>query len=206
MTVRTASARPILFSLGMVQAILDDQRTQTRRVIRPEPLGVPASGIRCGWLDDGVQWGFRGEDREWVSPYGSAGDSLWVRETWQQTRQRKSDGERFCLRHPGEGLGDLHYAADGEPDEPPRWRPSIHMPRWASRITLTVTEVRAERLHAITVEDCRAEGILLDRKHARGLFQSLWECINARRGYGWTVNPWVWVVTFRRCRDGAWAR
>jgi len=87
-----------------------------------------------------------------------------------------------------------------------KWKPSIHMPRWASRITLEVTGVRVERVQAITEADAEAEGIAFMRDipdadetlTAKVLFEILWESINAKRGYGWDVNPWVWVVEFRR--------
>jgi hypothetical protein len=145
-------------------------------------------------------------------PYGSLGDRLWVRETWQQTRPRKSDGQRFILRTPAKGCGDLHYAADGEPDEPPKWRPSIYQPRWASRITLEVVSVRVERVQEITTADIRAEGVddgytnpRMGKRHDNGMrmaWEELWDSINAKRGYGWESNPWVWVITFKRLKAG----
>jgi hypothetical protein len=112
----------------------------------------------------------------------------------------------------------LHYKADEGVHPVQRWRPSIHMPRWASRITLEVTGVRVERLKEITEADAIAEGIALQpcsaghharyglwtgKKHAcndsaKVVYMDLWEAINAERGFGWDVNPWVWVVEFKR--------
>jgi len=93
-----------------------------------------------------------------------------------------------------------------------KWRPSIHMPRWASRITLEVTAVRVERVQNITPEDCQAEGVRCEQ-HYEGIgnpcdevrllhaFQDLWNSINAKRGFGWDANPWVWVVGFKRLEN-----
>ena len=142
-------------------------------------------------------------------PYGAPGDRLWVRETWAV----------------GDRDNDVLYAADplwnvnGVAVPPPinkgtvhagNWRPSIHMPRWASRITLEVTGVRVERVRDITEADAIAEGIIpqaygfgveglhMSLQTAREAFGCLWDSINAKRGYGWSVNPWCWVVAFRR--------
>jgi len=148
---------------------------------------------------------------------------LWVREAW---RPLWDDADK-----PG-GLGDcVQYRADMSKRKPllkdigfddgmkfdemcdescpePRWRPSIHMPRWARRITLEVTGIRVERVQDISVADCIAEGIAPVRKLCPGFngyehgeiidFRCLWDSINAARGYGWKVNPWVWVISFRR--------
>ncbi len=176
--------KPIIFNTDMVRAILDGRKTQTRRVIPRDVVtkNAIASIIRGGEL------GFT------KCPYGQVGSKLWVRETWVPTFQ---------------GL-DCLYKADetGKPSLFPvsGWKPSIHMPRWASRITLEITEVRVERLQEISEEDAIAEGIppfapngkvqssTIPCKH----FSTLWDSLNAKRGYGWETNPWVWVISFRR--------
>jgi hypothetical protein len=137
--------RPILFSAEMVRAILDGRKTQTRRTIKPVPTVNGVGAI----FDEGD----RQEDfvkPYWVFPetckYGKPGDLLWVRETWAK----------------GETAGVARYrATDPQCDDTTsglRWRPSIHMPRWASRITLRITDIRVERLHDISEDDARAEG------------------------------------------------
>lgn len=188
--------RPILFSAPMVRAILSGTKTQTRRIYRPK-AGYPRQDGEI--LPDGS--GYMGWD-EGPCPYGAAGDRLWVRETWAS-----DDGRAAWYRADGE----THNA--GLP-----WRPSIHMPRWASRLTLEVTGIRVERLQDISEEDAKAEGALEicdicgnppeDEVHwaceadyvpqvsHRVGFQDLWESINSPGSWG--LNPWVWVVGFRR--------
>ena len=182
--------RPILFSGAMVRALLSGTKTQTRRVIKFKPWH------QIEERDDGTPWPWMQSDDNdagvWLRcPYGAPGDRLWVRETWAPT-----DG-RF------EPLRSVAYRADGEDvsllDD--RWRPSIHMPRWASRITLEVTAVRVERLQDISEADAWAEGIAGDLLHrAQGwaprAYHLLWEQINGPGS--WDANPGVWVLTFRR--------
>lgn len=177
--------RPILFSARLVRAILDGTKTQTRRVIKPEwsrcldledPEDVVKALARC--------------------PYGVAGDELWVRETWAQGNLL-SDGAPSCR---------IAYRATMTCGGWGKWRPSIFMPRWASRIQLSVTDHRIERLQDISDLDVKAEGVdcagkSIDRTNltrARGYddFRPLWDSINAKRGFGWADNPWVWVVEF----------
>lgn len=189
---------PILFSGPMVRAILDGRKTKTRRVVRGA-LGAfwdhPAYTARV--VDGAVRWSHDGEDVGAGSPmprcpYGPPGDRLWVRET-------------FCLRdpehHPERGYW---YAATDDVDNP-RWTPSIHMPRRASRLTLEVTAVRVERLQAISEADAQAEGVAYADAAARlvesGMwcegFAELWDSINGDLA-SWASNPWVWVVEFKR--------
>lgn len=231
--------RPITFSSPMVCALLDGSKTQTRRIIAPQPRhNAEKGGLEWfkrdgsfdGWHGDAVDFGARGypsaADR---CPYGQPGDRLWVRETFYcdhayypkgcpiVIRWREDDaGKRVAIPMEDqrrEMLDLVSYAADGDPDfedGPPPWRPSIHMPRWVSRITLEINGVRVERLQEISEEDARAEGIRwtaegplhahLDSGHnfatARGACQHLWQSI---RGPGsWALNPWVWVVSFKR--------
>lgn len=214
--------RPILFQGAMVRAILDGSKTQTRRVCKPaatlsavvavqdpdeQPPGQRPPYLTPGWFGD--------EDGEvqFFSPYGAPGDRLWVRETWAQNWNQLSDTrmDRSYV-----------YRADGGPraqdngtDLP--WKPSIHMPRWVSRITLEITDVRVERLQDISEADAIAEGIennprldpagtchwrVYGAAQSTGTnlpersYESLWTSINGPGS--WDANPWVWVVEFRK--------
>lgn len=155
------------------------------------------------------------------APFGRSGDRLWVRETFASPvtswtdygwEWDEDDGARLPggKSVPGNQFSKrtAKYRADygdWHQDEGP-WRPPIHMPRWASRITLEVTDVRVERLHYLTEEDAQAEGVSPaettdgDLSYALG-FIDLWDSINAKRGHSWASNPWVWVVTFRRLEE-----
>ena len=191
--------RPILFSALMVRAILAGTKTQTRRVAK-HPLAQNLSYI----VDIGKGW-FGDEEGEVQirCPYGQPGDRLWVRETWQAVSG--NDRARHIMTHPRPDRGWLEYAATPRADEPAyKWRPSIHMPRWASRITLEVTGVRVERLQDISEADAMAEGVhysLLEKiqagqdRWARHAYKKLWESINGPGS--WDLNPWVWVVEFK---------
>lgn len=133
-------------------------------------------------------------------PYGLPGSRLWVREAHVLV-----DGPAWsglpCVEGPD---GRWAYYREGFDRTEPRWRPSIHMPRWACRLTLRVEAVRCGRLHAIDDADALAEGITYTEGHAhrgvspRDVFAELWDSINARRGFAWQASPWVWVVTFSR--------
>lgn len=240
--------RPILFSGAMVRALLAGTKTQTRRVVksvelaRGEARGVRvAPGTFC-YLDfdgvPGLSWRpFGGsptvpyppEKVATACPYGAPGDRLWVRETWRTEELADgTDGVRFpdgafcaCENTPevGDAWGSQHSAKSARRGTV--WRPSIHMPRWASRLTLEVTGVRVERLQDISEADARAEGAQVvpfypddgfplsdgwthvgdDGKcvlytSARDSFRALWESINGADS--WVANPWVWVVAFKR--------
>ena len=175
----TMKERPILFSAPMVRAILDGSKTQTRRVAK-EFNGMPNL--------DGI---LRRYPHQNGCPHGTPGDRLWVRETWAHER----DGTG-CP----DDTGILYRATDpGWDDEETglRWRPSIHMPRWASRILLEITDVRAQRLQEIGDEDARAEGYTPQSPDFPvGWFQGLWDTIHGSGA--WHANPWVWAITFRR--------
>lgn len=207
--------RPILFNGAMVRAILDGSKTQTRRPVKVQPGDVlwGSNGLEWSWLSntDG------GTPADFVRcPFGVPGDRLWVRETWAPDP-----------RAPGVPCVAVHRATDevalnAALAAPDRWHPSIHMPRWASRITLEVTDVRVERVQDITEEDAQAEGARrFDSVHdtnpyglgprwsmetptstaqcmgtARMAFANLWERINGTGG--WSANPWVWAISFRR--------
>jgi hypothetical protein len=154
-----------------------------------------------------------GKSKPAVCPYGKPGDRLWVRETWQQTfKLRGSRDQRVVSADPTPGTGRLHYAADELVEDPPKWRTSIHMPRWASRINLDITGVRIERLQEIDDWGAIEEGIYAPYWHksdgnsdgyftepegmAVDAFRDLWESINGPDS--WSANPWVWVVEFKR--------
>jgi len=205
--------RPILFSAPMVCAILEGRKTVTRREVKKRPaLDCLAAGFEPAFLT------LPGNAD--LCPYGKPGDRLWVRETWYCNHSEVQKGpylqpaDMQDLDQARED-GDLVYAADGlnpyEQDQP-TWKPSIHTPRWASRILLEITDVRVERLQDITEEQAKAEGVRLYTDHAelgdwwhvegietysadpRKSFELLWSSV----GGDWQANPWVWVVEFKR--------
>jgi hypothetical protein len=192
--------REILFSSEMVRAILDERKTMTRRVVKyhgEQPRTVADKSI-VPYSGTGEQLKRAMEMNGYRCPYGVPGDRLWVRETYRF---------RYADAGPGSKEDSVQYRADRGCLVEPCWHPSIFMPRWASRITLEVTGVRVERVQDITRTDIRAEGVTIpahmsneDSYKAAYLkaWRDLWDSINAKRGYGWDVNPWVWVVEFRR--------
>lgn len=243
--------KPILFSAPMVQAILDGRKAQTRRVIKPQPLNsdgeiydgkiygpelyeyagydkhgelVPMPEI-FGIYDENGEWGIK-------CPYGQIGDQLWVRENGWERPYRTTK----MMRDGADTWKKYYYDADGlnknDVDDFKEWgfkrRPSIHMPRWASRIQLVITAVRIQRLNDISAEDAFAEGIKVPTSQQGGLlirlsgkfptcnylkdaknssandiaiaeYASLWESINGE--LSWATNPWVWVVEFKRIKQ-----
>lgn len=201
--------RPIIFSGSSVRAILDGRKTQTRRIIRPRS---DDGAFVLMELSDGSLWPHRsrdgetcypeGEERPLGSPYGYAGDHLWVREAFYV---------QDFLGTPLYEQQPLHYAADvanRHEMEDYRLHPSIFMARWASRLTLEVLAVRVERLQEISEDDARAEGFReIDtvasgcQASARDVFAQGWDRINGKRA-PWSENPWVWKIAFRRA-EGA---
>lgn len=205
--------RPILFSAPMVRAILDGRKTQTRRVVKPRGrvslFDVEADGSPM-WTDSYIMDPGNAEWRMRDNPYGVPGDRLWVRETWGINHS-----DYFApipkQRPPLEDEYFVFLATEDDPEivhEMP-WRPSIHMPRWASRITLQITDVRVERLNEISEADALAEGAPCGGLDDDGRFYevatggtyrcgfgALWEHINGPGS--WDANPWVWVVAFER--------
>jgi len=221
--------RPIIFSGPMVRAIIEGRKTQTRRIVRGHPNRVLWNPVvmngYAGWTDE------HGRPVRW--PYGKPGDRLWVRETWKYAdwtedgipwiRYRADDA--VLTRHPDRDISDVwaelselsNYKIDSRAADR-RWRPSIHMPRWASRITLDVTGVRVERLQEISEDDAIAEGVghgfqmnagwpdylhiepdghcSLTQDTAEMSFATLWESLNGPDS--WEANPWVWVIEFKR--------
>lgn len=229
-------SRPILFSGEMVRAILDGRKTQTRRIVKPQPNAGPKGElVNLGGRD----WGLLDNDLSglWPCPYGATGSHLWVKEAhrfgmhadlWDAV-EYKADGAWMKPRWLDEATGWKFGEACGENSG--LWRSPIFMPRWASRILLEVTDVRVERVQDISAADVAAEGtpgMVCGRyqcwrcngqgrnvstptgcPHCGGSgndhawhFQKLWDSINAKRGYGWTANPWTWVVSFKVIEGG----
>lgn len=203
--------RPILFSAPMVRAILDGKKTQTRRVMKPQPEIKPIALIdRAGdpFVDDLGRWVWSTGMAEFACPCGQPGDRLWVRETWAASLDTDGDmTEPIFYR--ATHSGDLRASFEPRATEiwdtvgNTGWRPSIFMPHWASRITLEITGIRIERLQDISLDDMRAEGVrpdteasLLWRETLAANFRTLWDEINGARGYPWSSSPWVWVVSF----------
>lgn len=186
--------RPIIFSGPMVRALLAGTKTQTRRVVKPVPSTL-VDGFYLPFKDEPNNWhGFGGDLIYWYGscPYGQPGDRLWVREAWMDLRGVDGAIANCMFR-----------ATFGNAPDGGKWRPSIHMPRWASRITLEVTGVRVERLQDISTSDAEAEGWpgpdaenSISSTYPIAWYSKLWEEINGPGS--WTANPWVWCVAFRR--------
>lgn len=203
--------KPILFNIEMVQAILDGRKTQTRRIVKgldglnvyhAEPTFEDAYDTPCswdffyGWSDNGAMF----DATKPVKAPCSAGDLLWVRETWDNIPA--SPGGHFRMG------GRYYYKADGDirpPGWQGNWHPSIHMPKEAARIFLFVRDVRIERLWDMDEEAAISEGFEdspagTDSPLER--FSTLWDKTIKRddlRKYGYHANPWVWVIKFSRC-------
>ena len=208
--------RGMIFNAEMVRAILDGRKTQTRRPIKWKQTRFTEIGER----EDGSKWPWS-EDAEHAfdfwhpCSFGSVGDRIWVRETFQGPLFDFDLMDSYCKDStPFEKSEFCVYKADGVPapefydadDELHScWRPSIHMPRWASRILLEITDVRVERLKSISDRDALREGCsAADMKSGdcvADVFARLWASI-----YGsdsWNANPWVWVIEFKRVEGGA---
>lgn len=190
--------RPILFAGAMVRAILSGRKTQTRRVVTPAPEP-------CTYADGYAIAGQAIEGNPAVlaaCPYGVAGDRLWVRETWAQPFLRTETSTGVIYLADGPDFLPLSSAAHQWTREVAKshWRPSIFMPRWASRLTLEVVAVRVEQLQEITKEDARAEGVTVPSSSGNSVvdwFACRWDELYEKRA-PWSSNPWVWAITFRR--------
>lgn len=179
---------PILFSTPMVQAILAGRKTMTRRVIKPQPKGVegfPSEQVCAAWQNGFVN--VKCPYGEYDSAFDTASGLLWVRETFSEM----PDGD-IVLKA---GFPDAAHLDD----IPPKWKPSIFMPRWTSRITLEITDIRVERLQDISHEDAVNEGVNggfgENYDCAKHSFMCLWQKINGTKS--WDDNPWVWAICFR---------
>lgn len=203
---------PILFHGEMVRAILAGRKTMTRRLVKPKPINDKVGMCNAAYCGEPRKWFVSGSVSEytcngltppvWKSPFGGPGDRLWVRETWRPTGifyDKPNMETRDC--------GRFSYRADAEQvlrDEHIPWRPNIFMPRWASRLTLEVVNVRVERLQDITEEDAMKEGYPgthVDGRHipwsAYGWFMATWQTIYTKPGERYEDNPWVWVGEFK---------
>jgi hypothetical protein len=195
--------RPILFSGEMVRAILAGRKTQTRRVVDRDLWDQLEDGRRSEDQrieTDGTPMG--GLPAVRFCPYGGPGDNLrvkeacWIWGAWRKNGVTKTGRQRwrFYEIDPRRVVYEKPEAtAKRGGGEGWIYRHSRYMPRWAARITLSLTAVRVERLQEITEADAKAEGI---NGYDGFGFRQLWDSINAERGYGWDVNPWVWVLTF----------
>lgn len=240
----SARTRPIIFSGPMVRALLDGRKSQTRRVLKPQPRwdngAIGIEDRRGRWIyAANTERGFA-EDlhrSHFKMPY-ALGDWLWVREAWACVGRTTFDGGDYV--GPGSLIvfradfdaggrdrrawmrGQSRHQDGTAYQEPRRWRPAIHMPRWASRLTIDLTQVRVERLQDVSNTDAIAEGIRADMPEAvgnRGMphsspitfnegrdytavaaYRRLWDSLNAKRGYGWDTNPWVVALTFNVVR------
>lgn len=198
--------RPITFSAPMIRALLDGRKTQTRRVLKPKGAAKEAgyNHLALNVLVGSLWWWDGQHTRVGASqPYPYApGDRLWVREAWQSNGMNWGKRPRDMRL----GSGPIHYAASDKGEWQTYWggwKPSIHMPRWASRLTLTVTDVRVQRLQEISRGDSMEEGCpfsnMADGPDPRDWFRDLW---NSLRGPdAWDANPWVCALTFtvHRC-------
>lgn len=222
--------RPIIFNGEMVRAILDGRKTQTRRVMKEQPEKIPAEfehGEPGYWVScHAARQMVRNSLMTAACPFGFVGDRLWVRETFACIGNE--DG------HPIDANGNLcdresakriykadcfqksnNYGLWSSPDGfdfEGGWTPSIHMPRWASRITLEITGVRVERLNDISYDDAIAEGVKQEwtcidpglgsyahKNDVQEDYAALWKFIYGAES--WNANPWVWIVEFRRVTD-----
>ncbi|HAU5602447.1 hypothetical protein ACEWB5_16525 [Citrobacter koseri] len=217
--------RGMIFNAEMVRAILDGRKTQTRRVVK----GVEgADSFTPEWDINGEQIFVVCGEKDHTQmnpvlgaiscPFGAVGDRIWVRETFQGPLVSEELFEEYrAYPEKFETPQYCEYAADGgakpeycDLDDNLRhgWRPSIHMPRWASRILLEITDVRVERLHDIGEEDAKAEGatpatyrITPPEAVYRVGFGDIWRSIYGDEN--WHSNPWVWVIEFKRIEGGA---
>ena len=207
------ASKPILFSTPMVKAILDGRKTQTRRVVKPNIVDrfvLDDRGNLLGSYVEGMPEAYPTIDD---APY-KPGDILWVRETFCEVPYEHN---HVPIKGGHITIPKYAYKADSERDYTGIWKPSIHMPREAARIFLRVTNVRVERVQEITENDAKNEGVkdpydyqepsYYDQPHVRGMeinksaFAGLWDSLNAKRGYGWEANPWVWVYEFERVSE-----
>ncbi|HEL3132724.1 TPA: morphogenetic protein [Klebsiella pneumoniae] len=214
--------RGMIFNAEMVRAILDGRKTQTRRPVKfpvhDKNLGCELAGNElAGELSAGNYLN---------STFGKPGDRIWVRETWQAIHDYCDENghvderryARSIPRNRGNYWHPVYEEAWGNESREDRefpWRPSIHMPRWASRILLEITDVRVERLNAISQEDAQAEGMELagwrptysdpdsggEVMTPYDNFAELWSSIYGDES--WKANPWVWVISFGRVEGGA---
>ncbi len=210
------SEHPILFKSEMVRAILDGRKTQTRRIIKPQP-SKDAQVCTCGnpkHFYTHKEWNPQmaceaTHDVLTVKSKYQVGDKLYVRETFLICEsQTIPSGVPIYKADVLGTFKETYY----------KWKPNIHMPKWAARIWFEVTNIRVERVQGISIEDITAEGVTFPKPYlgvgADGcpiesqhidkdpwyFMQELWDSINKKRGFGWEANPWVWVIEFKRVK------
>lgn len=207
----------MIFNAEMVRALLSGRKTQTRRIIKPQPEATLSGSLSGKWLSRPLNGLLlpKIEDIAIHCPFGVVGDRIWVRETFQGPLFDYDLMDSYCKDPtPFEKPEFCVYKADGVPapefydaDDELHccWRPSIHMPRWACRILLEITNVRVERLKSISDGDAIREGCstadMMSGDCVADMFARLWASI-----YGsdsWNANPWVWVIEFKRVEGGA---
>ncbi len=223
--------KPIIFAAESVRAILAGRKTQTRRVVKWKPredgLNLEFSGLEAGCYssnnpNSGYVLRSRGEgscwnDRTWPAypPHGGVGSKVWVKESWSHDApdiETCRSAHEDAMGSSGSSTYGPYYRATEVSPDTLRWMTPLYMPRWASRITLEVTEVRVQRLTDISQDDARAEGVefgtmqdaivngVLGRVaffNARDAFAYRWQAINGKTA-PWSTSPWVWCISFRR--------
>lgn len=200
--------RGMIFNGEMVRALLDGRKTQTRRPIKWKQTRFTEIGER----EDGSKWPWS-EDAEHACdfwhpcPFGAVGDRIWVREAFR-VHSRATDVATLVYKASErnswtEQTRRVPVAVCNKPATPEKWTPSLHMPRWASRILLEITGVRVERLRSMSQDDARAEGVIAASgpMEAGLAFRELWDSIYGEES--WKANPWVWVIEFKRVEGGA---
>jgi hypothetical protein len=208
---------PIIFSGPMIRAILEGRKTQTRRIVKFSSKSISPNGpyVESDGNPESLLTAVHELQKlstKLACPYGTIGDRLWVRESFARVEPYPQIGERYEMPM-GAPVSEVHreywrkriaFKADTDESFNQKWKPSIHMPRWASRITLEITDIRIERIQEVSDSDAFSEGIQatvnegqLDDGTAKGAFKALWNSINVKRA-SWESNPYVWALTFRR--------
>ena len=205
----------MIFDGESVRGIIGGTKVMTRRVVKPQPMLDPSTGCWCWKAPGGVSCSSheappKGADK---NPYGEVGDRIWVRESYRfpeifNEQAPSKVGDKSLEAGWKKPWSPVKFEADDVTENDCSWgswgrlRMSMHMPRWLSRLTLQITEVRAALLWSIAETDAKAEGVALfdcNGTHPFTIsFASRWDNINAARGFPWVDNPWVWIVGFRR--------
>lgn len=205
--------RPILFSGEMVRAILEGRKTQTRRILKIQPLDILPMNIPNQWV--ALVSRDPNHGKVLSCRFGQPGDRLWVRESFNWSSDEElspNENHKYCPERNSYSAKNVVWRADGQEWNPNHsewghtlWKPSIHMPRWASRILLEITNIRAERVQDITEQDATFEGVTpsptyrgsVPGEEHRFAFRDVFMQINDKTGELWQSNPWVWVIEFK---------